>query len=293
MGRGGGHINTTSGRGGGGNMAKKAYISAQITPTITTGMTSDRLEPPTPSLLTGVNETSIPTVSVLMEENENEAVASDDIEEMEEEDDGLATIMPQGIPKAIPSIIPNHQWTVDMSKNLPKMRYGIELKIVPEDVPSEDDPIPEYHHMRIFKAIANALLTAAPTTTICSINDDAEAIINNEDIPTTQQNVDYYLELPTINSKTHTYHAWIYVSTIKPLFIIMKNDLLMTWLKESRIYLEENDMSTTLPTTIGYVFFVHPRDALVSSHCAQLQAMFDEDELTEFKVKPFLLKTEN
>jgi hypothetical protein len=49
-------------------------------------------------------------------------------------------------------------------------------------------------------------------------------------------------------------------------------------------------MSTTLPTTIRYVFFVHPRDALTSSHRAQLQAMFDEDELPEFKVKRFLLK---
>jgi hypothetical protein len=81
----------------------------------------------------------------------------------------------------------------------------------------------------------NALLTAAPTTTICSINDNAEAIISIANIPTTQQNVDYYLESPTINLKTHTYHAQIYVSTKKPLFVIMKNDLVMTWLKESHI----------------------------------------------------------
>jgi hypothetical protein len=73
----------------------------------------------------------------------------------------------------------------------------------------------------------------------------------------------------------------------------MKNNLPMTWLKESRIYPKENDMSITLLATIGYRFFVHPRDALTSSHRAQLQAMFDE-ELPKFKVKPFFLKkTEN
>jgi hypothetical protein len=101
-----------------------------------------------------VNETSIPMVSDLTEENENEAVASDDIEEMEEEDDGLATIMPHGIAMAIPSIRPNHQCTVDAGNNLPKRRYG-KLKILLEEIPAEEDPIPEYHHVRIFKAITN------------------------------------------------------------------------------------------------------------------------------------------
>jgi hypothetical protein len=64
----------------------------------------------------------------------------------------------------------------------------------------------------------------------------------------------------------------------------------MSWLKESHTYLEENDMSSTLPTTIGNVFFVHPRDALISNYQAQLKCMFDEDDVPEFKVKPFLLK---
>jgi hypothetical protein len=117
-------------------------------------------------------------VSYLTEENGNEAVASDDIEEMEEEDHGLVTIMPHGIPKAIPSITPNHQLKVYVGNNLPKHRYDIKLKIVPEEIPAEEDPISEYHHVRIFKAITNALLTATPTTTICSINDDSEAITN-------------------------------------------------------------------------------------------------------------------
>jgi hypothetical protein len=134
-------------------------------------------------------------------------------------------------------------------------------------------------------------LTAAPGTMICSINDDEDAIINVEDIPTTQNSVDYYLESPIINTKTHTYHARIYISCIKPLFIIMKNKPFMTWLRTHKIFLEENDLPTTLPATAGIVFFAHPRESMMDNYYEQFRAMFIGKEVPEFKVRRFLIKS--
>jgi hypothetical protein len=136
-----------------------------------------------------------------------------------------------------------------------------------------------------------AILTAAPGTMICSINDEEEGIINVEDIPITQNSVDYYLDSPMINMKTHSYHAGIYISCIKPLFIIMKNRPLMSWFQTHRIFLEENDLPTTLPATVGLVFFVHPRPSMMDNYHEQFKAMFIGREVPEFKVRRFLLKS--
>jgi hypothetical protein len=141
--------------------------------------------------------------------------------DMEEEDDGLSDKMKKGIPSSIEKFTPNIQWTRNTTRNLPRRRYGIEIKITPESPPSPTDQPPAYHLIRIFKAITTTILTAAPSTMICSINDEEEGIINVEDIPTTQNTVDYYLDSLTINMKTHSYHARFYISCIKPLFIIM------------------------------------------------------------------------
>jgi hypothetical protein len=70
--------------------------------------------------------------------------------------------MMTAVPTKITKFTPNIQWTRDLEKNLPKKRYGLEVKITPE---TTEKP-PNYSHMRLFHAIATALLTAAPETTI-------------------------------------------------------------------------------------------------------------------------------
>jgi hypothetical protein len=174
---------------------------------------------------------------------------------------------------------------------LTKNRYGIEVKISPPKTTSANQPAPRYNHIRIFKALATALLTAAPGTGICSINEDEEMIINTVDIPTSQSKVDYYLDSPTTNPRTYTYHARIYISCIKPLFIIMKNDSFMKWLQKHRIFLEENDLETTMPATVGFVFFVHPRSSLMELYQKQLSALFIGKPVPDFKVRRFLLRS--
>jgi hypothetical protein len=130
-------------------------------------------------------------------------------------------------PQTIPNFKPNKQWVRDTELGEQKTKYGIEIKIDPKTkAMAESDP-PAYNHIRIFKAIASAILTAAPTTIIHSIDDNEEAIDNIEDIPTTRSSVEKYLETPIVNTKTHTYHARITISSIKPLFIIMKNEAMM------------------------------------------------------------------
>jgi hypothetical protein len=152
--------------------------------------------------------------------------------------------------------------------------------------------MPEYHYLRIFKAVTTAIMTVAPATTICSINDDEDMLVDNDHIPTSQNRIDYYLEAPTINSKTHTYHARIHIMCMKPLFIILKNNNFMKWLIENPIYLEENDSSEIIPANAGLILFVHPRNSLLTHHHDQLKSIFIGTTAPEFKVKPFKAKSE-
>jgi hypothetical protein len=210
--------------------------------------------------------------------------------EMDEDEDPLAPTLAGGIPSNIEKFTPNTQWIKDLPKNLPKRRYGIEVKVSPAKTPSPTELPPMYNHARIFKAIITAILTAAPGTGICSINDDEEMIVNVDDIPSSQTRIDNYLDSPIVNTKTFTYHARIYISCIKPLFIIMKNEAFMNWLQKHRIFLEENDLETTLPATVGLVFFVHPRSSLMDLYQKQFEAMFIGKPVPDFKVRRFLLK---
>jgi hypothetical protein len=189
---------------------------------VATEVTENTTEVTTTSRTT-IAEEGVPTISNITDQTQ------EDEEDMDEDDDGLKQIMPNGIPSKIEKFIPNVQWMKDIPKNLPKRGYGVEIKISPAKHPTPTTTAPSYHHIQIFKAMVTAILTAAPGTGICSIDDDEDMITQIEDIPTTQSMVDYYLEAPIVNTKTHTYHARIYIYCIKPLFIIMKNDSFMQW----------------------------------------------------------------
>jgi hypothetical protein len=165
-----------------------------------------------------------PTISDIMEDTVEET------QEMDTEEDVLAQTSPHNAPKEIVKFVPNIQWMRDLEKQLPKKRYGIEIRIAPEKTPTEPDKTPQYYHIRIFNAIATSLLTAAPGSAICSIDESEETIVSIDDLPTTQSVVDHYLESPMVNTKTFTYHARIHIMCIKPLFIIMKNVNFMQWL---------------------------------------------------------------
>jgi hypothetical protein len=65
----------------------------------------------------------------------------------------------------------------------------------------------------------------------------------------------------------------------------------MSWLQTHRIFLEENNLPTTLPATVGLVFFVHPRPSMMDNYHEQFKAMFIGREAPEFKVRRFLLKS--
>jgi hypothetical protein len=115
---------------------------------------------------------------------------------------------------------------------------------------------------------------AAPGTMICSINDKEEGIVNVEDIPTTQNSVDYYLSSPTINMKNTLLPCKNLHLLYQTTFNIMKNRPFMTWLQTHRIFLEENDLPTTLLATVGMVFFVHPWPSMMENYHEQFKVMF-------------------
>jgi hypothetical protein len=153
--------------------------------------------------------------------------------------------------------------------------------MAPKLSPKETNQPPSYSHIRVFNALATAILTAAPSTAICSIDDNEEPIVS--DIPTTQNTINNYLDSPIVNNKTFTYHERIYISYIKPLFIIVKNEKLMKWLQENKISIEENDLETTLPSTVGVVFFAHPKPPLFDVYHEQLKATFVGKPTPELK----------
>jgi hypothetical protein len=136
-----------------------------------------------------------PTISDLTEPTNN------DEEDMEEDVDMLQTTLKKAIPSEIKWFTPNTKWIEEMQQGLTKKRYGVEIKITPENSPKENDQLPQNYHPHIFKAISSAILTAARGTSICSIDDDEEIIADLEDIPTSQAIIDHYLESPTINQK--------------------------------------------------------------------------------------------
>jgi hypothetical protein len=281
-GRGGGKTGIGPGQGGGTidtSNQKKSYKYA-----ISTGPSTPQPEKEvmkTTRVETITTNEELITISNLTEET------TQTTQEMENEEDVLASISLTNVPKEIPKFTPNIQWTRDLMKNLPKKRYGIEIKIVPEETRIEPNKAPRYSHVRIFNAIATAILTVAPGTSICSINESKEAIMNVEDLPTTQASVNYYLESPVVNN-----HARIYIMCIKPLFIIMKNNSFMKWLQKNRIFVEENDLQTTLPSTVGILLFVHPRPPLFEVYQEQLRAMFVGKAVPEFKIRRFKVKAE-
>jgi hypothetical protein len=102
--------------------------------------------------------------------------------------------------------------------------------------------------------------------------------------------VERYLETPIINPKTHTYHARIYIQCIKPLFLLLKNEAFMAWLTQERIYLEENDLETILPTNMGVIFFIHTRASLNSIHHNQLLSHLKGPDIPAFKIKAWKAK---
>jgi hypothetical protein len=89
-----------------------------------------------------------------------------------------------------------------MAQNLPKNSFGVEIKITPENTPKGNEQPSSYYHPCIFKSIVIAILTAAPSTSICSIDDDNEMIIDPEDIPTSQGTIDHHLESTMYNTYT-------------------------------------------------------------------------------------------
>jgi hypothetical protein len=110
------------------------------------------------------------------------------------------------------------------------------------------------------------------------------------DIPTNLNTIDHYLEAPTINTKTHTYHARSHIMCIKPLFILLKNNTFMQWLVKNRIYLEENDLSEIILANAGLILFVHPQNSLLPHHHDQGKSIFIGTTAPDFELKIFKAK---
>jgi hypothetical protein len=129
--------------------------------------------------------------------------------EEEEDEEGLEPDSLMATPKSIPTFQPNKQWLKDVDEGLTKTRYGIEFKIEPQCDVSRGQT-PEYNHTRIFKALVSAILSAAPTTVICSVNDEAEAFNNIDDINFTKQEY-FCCCLFVLASSLFVYFSFMYV----------------------------------------------------------------------------------
>jgi hypothetical protein len=70
-----------------------------------------------------------------------------------------------------------------------------------------------------------------------------------------------------------------------------ENDNFMQWLRTNIIYLKQNDLKTTIPATVGILFFVHPRPPLFEIYHKQLKAMFVGKPIPDFKIRRLLVKS--
>jgi hypothetical protein len=300
--------NATRGGRGGGSRSRSPKLqhtriktsSIKQTPsTVSISTSASLLTPPTVSDLTEITTTTngiapVPNITTTTTQPSTQQ-HTDDMEEegsVDEEDEELAPILLSGTPQTIPSFKPNKQWVRDTELGGKKTKYGIEIKIEPKKHATTETEPPSYNHIRIFTAIASAILTAAPTTVIHSIDDNDEALDDVEEIPTLKSSVEKYLETPIVNTKTHTYHARITISCIKPLFIIMKNEAFLQWLIQNKIYLEENNLDTILPSHVGLIFFIHTRASLNGTHLAQLRSNLQGDDIPPFKIKSWKAKSQ-
>jgi hypothetical protein len=112
---------------------------------------------------------------------------------------------------------------------------------------------PPYSHIRTFRAMATALLMAAPGIKIRSIEGDAPKITEYAELPTDLHSVNKYLDSPKINSK-FVYHARIYINCPKPFFLIMKNKSLTQWLQTQSIFLNVNNLPQLMAANVGIFF---------------------------------------
>jgi hypothetical protein len=135
-GRGGGTNKYQQGREGGGRTGVREPANRNTTKTTSATMiTEEESEANQP---TNGTDNNAPTVSDLTEPTTG---TQDEEMDMEEDDDGLGMIMMTGIPAHIPTITPNIQWMKDIEKDLPKTRYGIKIKIKPENTPTKNQSI--------------------------------------------------------------------------------------------------------------------------------------------------------
>jgi hypothetical protein len=66
----------------------------------------------------------------------------------------------------------------------------------------------------------------------------------------------------------------------------------MGWLMKEKIYVEENNLDTIIPTNVGVLFYVHPRASLNDTHQQQLISYLKGPEVPAFKIKSWKAKSQ-
>jgi hypothetical protein len=61
---------------------------------------------------------------------------------------------------------------------------------------------------------------------------------------------------------------------------------------QNKIYLEENNLDTILPTNVGLIFFIHTRASLNGIHHAQLHSHLQVIDIPQFKIKYWKAKSQ-
>jgi hypothetical protein len=64
----------------------------------------------------------------------------------------------------------------------------------------------------------------------------------------------------------------------------------MAWLVQERIFVEENNLETILPTNFGLIFFIHPRALLNQVHMTQQTSHLPGPNIPAFNIQPWKAK---
>ena len=103
------------------------------------------------------------------------------------------------------------------------------------------------------------------------------AICEHEDINNTD-NFDVYIDDP-IRKKNKEYAARIHVETSIPLYQILGDDKVQSWLKEEKVHLEENNLQHAHLVNVGFLFQTHARADSMKLYEARLKDYLQESEI--------------
>jgi hypothetical protein len=176
----------------------------------------------------------------------------------EKENDNPSVDHPPPNPVKIPSL-PNG-FTTATQHFLDQITHGTSHEIIEErlkfEVPTDKNEIDDSMIHTKALVILGRLVNEDPSRKVVAFKHADEKywkpLEKTHDIPQTMESMRKYIADPNFNSRTKRLTFHMRFLTAKPLRMMKKNSLFMSWLKKERIWLSMNQIATTNNKRVGF-----------------------------------------